>query len=401
MAFLPPPPVSNDPSDPSFRDWFYKLKVALSQALDLSNVTGILGIGNGGTGTGDVPANGELLIGNGVDYTLNTLTAGSNITITNGAGTIQIDATGGGGSTLNNVISTPTTIPVDTSYPIIQYLSIEDDFTVEGNVLILDGNGGGSSGSDVSFGTVSVSGQSDVVADVPSDTLTLVAGSNVVITTDAATDAITISATGGGTGSVSSVTSANADITVATTTTTPVLTMVQTPALRSATTTVNVSSATAPAAGQVLTATSSTAATWQTPSGSGAVYPKVRAYANIGQSFAASTYTKVLYQNESFDTNNNFASSRFTPTEAGYYYITASVLSTPSTGYMELNLFKNGSDYVLLDVRDAYTNSTYVRGSAIIDMNGSTDYIEIYAFTASTHTGTSAPYNTFEAFRIS
>jgi len=40
-------------------------------------------------------------------------------------------------------------------------------------------------------------------------------------------------------------------------------------ALASATTTVNVSSATAPSSGQVLTATSSTTATWQTPSGGG------------------------------------------------------------------------------------------------------------------------------------
>lgn len=70
-------------------------------------------------------------------------------------------------------------------------------------------------------------------------------------------------------GGVTSVTSANADATVATTTTTPVITVVRTPALRSATTTVNVSSATAPTSGQVLTATSSTAATWQTPSGGG------------------------------------------------------------------------------------------------------------------------------------
>lgn len=72
---------------------------------------------------------------------------------------------------------------------------------------------------------------------------------------------------GGGSGTVTNVSSANADITVATGTTTPVITMVQAPALRSATTTVNVSSATAPTTGQVLTATSGTAATWQTPSG--------------------------------------------------------------------------------------------------------------------------------------
>ena len=74
-------------------------------------------------------------------------------------------------------------------------------------------------------------------------------------------------ATPAGSGTVTSVTSANADATVATTTTTPVITLVQTPALRSATTTVNVSSATAPSTGQVLTATSSTAATWQTAAG--------------------------------------------------------------------------------------------------------------------------------------
>lgn len=48
MAFnLPPPPVSNDPSDPSFRDWFYKLKQAFGSLLftDLdftgSNITSI------------------------------------------------------------------------------------------------------------------------------------------------------------------------------------------------------------------------------------------------------------------------------------------------------------------------------------------------------------------------
>lgn len=72
-----------------------------------------------------------------------------------------------------------------------------------------------------------------------------------------------------GSGTVTNVSSANADATVATQTTTPVITVVQTPALRSATTTVNVAAATAPTTGQVLTATSSTAATWQTPSGGG------------------------------------------------------------------------------------------------------------------------------------
>jgi hypothetical protein len=46
-----------------------------------------------------------------------------------------------------------------------------------------------------SFKTISVSGQSDVVADSATDTLTLAAGSNVTITTTAGTDTITIAAT--------------------------------------------------------------------------------------------------------------------------------------------------------------------------------------------------------------
>ena len=55
----------------------------------------------------------------------------------------------------------------------------------------------GGAASD-SFATIAVAGQSSVVADSASDTLTLVAGSNITITTDAGTDTITIAAAGGG-----------------------------------------------------------------------------------------------------------------------------------------------------------------------------------------------------------
>jgi hypothetical protein len=48
-----------------------------------------------------------------------------------------------------------------------------------------------------SFATIAVAGQSSVVAESATDTLTLVAGSNITITTNAGTDTITIAATGG------------------------------------------------------------------------------------------------------------------------------------------------------------------------------------------------------------
>lgn len=51
---------------------------------------------------------------------------------------------------------------------------------------------GTNTGDQNLFGTVAVAGQSDVVADGTTDTLTLVAGNNVAITTDALTDSVTI-----------------------------------------------------------------------------------------------------------------------------------------------------------------------------------------------------------------
>ena len=60
----------------------------------VGDISGVLPVAKGGTNLSTVPTNGQLLIGNGTGYTLASLTAGSNITITPGAGTISIAATG-------------------------------------------------------------------------------------------------------------------------------------------------------------------------------------------------------------------------------------------------------------------------------------------------------------------
>jgi hypothetical protein len=49
---------------------------------------------SGGTGLTTIPTNGQLLIGNGTGYTLNTLGAGTGISVTNGSGTISVANTG-------------------------------------------------------------------------------------------------------------------------------------------------------------------------------------------------------------------------------------------------------------------------------------------------------------------
>lgn len=84
-------------------------KVNTSGQADLTTaVTGTLPQANGGTGT-TTAANGELLIGNGSGFTKATLTAGSNITVTNSAGGITIAAAGGSANIQTQVFTSPGT----------------------------------------------------------------------------------------------------------------------------------------------------------------------------------------------------------------------------------------------------------------------------------------------------
>jgi len=73
------------------------LSSSLIPGLDTSKITtGVLPYFRGGTGVGALPTDGELLIGGATSgYAKATLTAGSNVTITNGPGSITISATGG------------------------------------------------------------------------------------------------------------------------------------------------------------------------------------------------------------------------------------------------------------------------------------------------------------------
>jgi hypothetical protein len=76
---------------------------------------------------------------------------------------------------------------------------------------------GTNTGDQLTFKTISVAGQSDVVADTASDTLTLVAGTGVTLTTDPATDTVTIGAVpGAGSGSMALLATATVSSTVAT-----------------------------------------------------------------------------------------------------------------------------------------------------------------------------------------
>jgi hypothetical protein len=72
--------------------------VSTVATVPVGDISGVLPITKGGTNLSATPTNGQLLIGNGTGYTLASLTAGSNITITPGAGTISIASTASGSS---------------------------------------------------------------------------------------------------------------------------------------------------------------------------------------------------------------------------------------------------------------------------------------------------------------
>lgn len=112
--------------------------------------------------------------------------------------------------------------------------------------------------------------------------------------------------------------------------------------------------------------------------------PAFSAYANATTSCANSTFTKLLFAVEEFDTNNNFASSTFTPTNAGYYQISAGAQIAGGSGVFVISIYKNGARFK--DGSILYNSASTGGGSVVstvINMNGSTDTIDIYAFQSS------------------
>lgn len=120
------------------------------------------------------------------------LPAGSTI---NGT-VIGTGGSGGGASVLDDL--TDVTITTPTSGQVLKYNGVNWY-----NGTDESGSGGGSSSN--SFSTIEVAGQPSVIADSSTDTLTLVAGPNITLTTNASGDTITISASSSGGGGASGV----------------------------------------------------------------------------------------------------------------------------------------------------------------------------------------------------
>ena len=131
--------------------------------------------------------------------------------------------------------------------------------------------------------------------------------------------------------------------------------------------------------------------------------PAFSAYASSTQALTGGTATKIIFDTEEFDTNSNFASSRFTPTVAGYYQINSNVRPNNTNEEAQVSLFKNGSGFKNgSDVRVASGSQFGTVLAALVYANGSTDYFEIFCYVGSSTaaTGSGSPSTYFQGFMV-
>jgi hypothetical protein len=110
--------------------------------------------------------------------------------------------------------------------------------------------------------------------------------------------------------------------------------------------------------------------------------PAFSAYGTAGQSLTTATFTKIAFNTKIFDTNSNYDTTnyRFTPTVAGYYQINSNIFTSASAaGLAFIVVYKNGSTYCNGNIVPN-TNGGYITANCLVQCNGSTDYIEIYAY---------------------
>ncbi len=122
--------------------------------------------------------------------------------------------------------------------------------------------------------------------------------------------------------------------------------------------------------------------------------------AGTGPAFSASVtgtttitsgvFTKMVFNSENWDTASCFDSTtnyRFTPNVAGYYLISGSLDAGTSTNASRAIpvIYKNGSAYRFGVNLGTASGSTFATGvSAQVYLNGSTDYVELFAYVLAT-----------------
>lgn len=127
------------------------------------------------------------------------------------------------------------------------------------------------------------------------------------------------------------------------------------------------------------------------------VFRAVRATSN--QSVTTDTATKVQFNSEQIDTAacfDNATNYRFTPTVAGYYAVqwAVKITAADALSYVDSALYKNGATYASGTSVDDASGTLYAAassGSAVVLMNGSSDYLEVFTYISNGVTANVSP----------
>jgi hypothetical protein len=104
------------------------------------------------------------------------------------------------------------------------------------------------------------------------------------------------------------------------------------------------------------------------------------------QTITTATFTKVQLDTEEFDLGgyyDNVTNYRYTPLVEGYYQFNFSGSSIPSTGTVSrtiVQIYKNGASVKRGGDLGAGIAGYGVTGAALVYMNGSTDYVELWMY---------------------
>jgi hypothetical protein len=119
--------------------------------------------------------------------------------------------------------------------------------------------------------------------------------------------------------------------------------------------------------------------------------PAFEAYLSADQALSDSTVAKVQFNTEEYDTDGDYDNSsnyRFTPTTAGKYYVYTTVYLAQDTVTQfkvgRVYIYKNGAGvaYSAIQQEASFTKHNTMHVSSVQDMDGSSDYVEIYAYIA-------------------
>ena len=120
-------------------------------------------------------------------------------------------------------------------------------------------------------------------------------------------------------------------------------------------------------------------------------------YAYLGSNQSGLTddaNVKITIDTEVIDTDNCFASNKFTPTTAGKYLLYASInydsLAASNLRACDTRIYKNGSAIAknTFNFIDNYAKNSAQHLSVVVDANGSSDYFELYGQANTQNSGT-------------